>query len=380
VERVVPIYHNQQPRAIAPMKLTIYDELPSPRAPKPSSLRMSSWLGEGRDRSSKLQKRKSLLNGPSSRLSRRQKRTISAPTNFRRVQPARRRVSFRPLELSIYMPGNQLPDLPEFSKFDVEYPSIPSRARDNPYYRRYSDTPSTFTIPRKPVGSLRRKSSPVDNQDAFLGHRSARSESRLSRPATIYRENSRRHNRARSTPIMSPTPRTFPADSTTDGRSHVPSMRYSSRTESSSAFPEFVLADTYRAPMPRSDSLGNWALGSPSGLQTPPTSFSSRGTRSRKPSDSTIISTNTLTAASRRTPSLASSLTSAGTLYQPTPFPEASEKTYEIALDNAMRPKTGNPRYEETYPTIYESEQYHFTPPMSNSPRMVNVNDIGLAF
>ncbi|KMU77750.1 hypothetical protein CISG_01506 [Coccidioides immitis RMSCC 3703] len=156
VERVVPIYNNQQPKAIPPMKLVIYGDLPSPNEPHPPFLNISKWKTEGRDLASKLNKRKGLLSRVLS-TNEQKRRMISAPTNFRRVPTqVNRRLSFRPLELSIYLPGNRLPDLPEFCDFDLDGPRVPPKAIWSPsfnsHHRRYSDTPSTFSVPRKPVG------------------------------------------------------------------------------------------------------------------------------------------------------------------------------------------------------------------------------------
>ena len=92
------------------------------------------------------------------RMSRSRRPTIGDPSNFRRVPVSdRRREDFRPLELSIYLPGNRLSPLPIFGEtfedrvIDLEYPpNALLRARsDSLLYR-----PSTsFKIPRKPVAS-----------------------------------------------------------------------------------------------------------------------------------------------------------------------------------------------------------------------------------
>jgi hypothetical protein len=81
---------------------------------------------------------------------------IGAPSDFRHVEnglPNRRAEGgFRPLELSIYMPDNQLsPLLPHFADVDKELPTPPPAA----YSHSRTDSGSTFTIARKPVGSSR---------------------------------------------------------------------------------------------------------------------------------------------------------------------------------------------------------------------------------
>ena len=116
--------------------------------------------------------------------------TISKPTDFRRsdasfdflthenaqllraVSPVERRLSpFRPLQLSIYIPGNELPALPRFSDDDNDddvVPPVPGIERppqalmtmkSEPIMNRrlssYDRRLSSFSIPRKPVGGSR---------------------------------------------------------------------------------------------------------------------------------------------------------------------------------------------------------------------------------
>jgi hypothetical protein len=90
---------------------------------------------------------------------------IGAPTDFRRVTeplPVRRRRSFRPLELSIYLPSGRLSPLPDFSTSDWEarIPELPAPARA---LLRHSspggpggdnDENQNFRIARKPVMSM----------------------------------------------------------------------------------------------------------------------------------------------------------------------------------------------------------------------------------
>ena len=96
---------------------------------------------------------------------------IGAPLGFRRVQsgrisPLRRSPPFRPLQLSIYLPGNELPDLPIFwedgadktEEVTLERPAqalLKSRS-DSMLLRHPS---SSFSIPRKP---LPKRTSSVD--------------------------------------------------------------------------------------------------------------------------------------------------------------------------------------------------------------------------
>lgn len=88
---------------------------------------------------------------------------IGAPSEFRRVQsgrisPLRRTPPFRPLQLSIYLPGNELPDLPIFWEdgadktkgVTVERPAQALlKSRSDSMLPRHPS--SSFSIPRKPV-------------------------------------------------------------------------------------------------------------------------------------------------------------------------------------------------------------------------------------
>ena len=94
---------------------------------------------------------------------------IGAPSEFRRVQsgrisPLRRTPPFRPLQLSIYLPGNELPDLPVFwekgadktQDVTLEKPvQALLKSRSDPML--LSHPSRSFSIPRKPLPT--RKSS-----------------------------------------------------------------------------------------------------------------------------------------------------------------------------------------------------------------------------
>jgi hypothetical protein len=149
---------HSQPHLVPPMKLVFYDNLPSPGPASRSSF-LPPWVSETKSLASRASSRASLL--VRRKTTARKRPTISGPTDFRRVDSRRtRRRSFRPLELSIYLPGNRLSDLPEFLCFDVETPGQPSpppRALVSPFesarpsIRRPQSAP--FQLARKPVGS-----------------------------------------------------------------------------------------------------------------------------------------------------------------------------------------------------------------------------------
>ncbi len=172
---------HDQPKPLPPLKLGHYEERPSTG----SSFAPSYWLAEGRGLVSRASSRASF----SGRGSMARRPTISNPSDFRRVHiPTGRRESFKPLELSIYLPGNRLSPLPIFCESSGDgfvEPTYPAnaliRARsDSLIYR-----PSTgFTIPRKPVASISEVSS--------------MSESRLSIDARLARCSMSTHSRSHS--------------------------------------------------------------------------------------------------------------------------------------------------------------------------------------
>ncbi|MCJ1278484.1 hypothetical protein MMC21_006301 [Puttea exsequens] len=165
---------SEQPTLQPPPKCSVDLDRSLPPVPRssasdrpPSSRRRhSTWIAEG----------KAFATRPLSRASfastRRSSRpTIGAPTDFKRVQsgrisPVRRTQPFRPLQLSIYLPGNELPDLPIFWTEDeeededagVERPvQALLKSKSDPMLLR---RPSySFSIPRKPLPS---RSSSID--------------------------------------------------------------------------------------------------------------------------------------------------------------------------------------------------------------------------
>lgn len=119
-----------------------------------SSHRPSQWLIEGRNFASRASSRASFTRRTVPR-----RPTIGAPSDFRKVErPLERLEGFRPLELSIYLPGNELPSLPIFSGAYKEggdaglmYPApVLTKAKSESLLSRPS---TSFTIARKPIKS-----------------------------------------------------------------------------------------------------------------------------------------------------------------------------------------------------------------------------------
>ena len=144
---------HQQPRLVPPPVAEVDERL---------STRGREWVQRSRSFASRASSRGSLavrrkMTGYQDQQRRPLK--IGAPSDFRHVEnglPRRIGGGFRPLELSIYMPDNQLsPLLPHFADVDKELPFPPPVA----YSHSRTDSSSTFTIARKPIGSSSRASS-----------------------------------------------------------------------------------------------------------------------------------------------------------------------------------------------------------------------------
>jgi hypothetical protein len=158
------VCHNQ-PHLVPAMKLVVYDDLPSPGIHHQSRNSLSSWLGEGRHLASRASGRASI----SWKRQTAAPLKISAPSDFRRVQSFQIEPSptkFQPIQLSIHRSGNRLSDLPSFESFDVNDNSqrmtlaVPPRAlsRTGIQSRRCQSSEARFSVSRKPVGSVNRRS------------------------------------------------------------------------------------------------------------------------------------------------------------------------------------------------------------------------------
>jgi hypothetical protein len=142
---------HHQPRLIPP-PIPEPQERPSTRG-RELVTRARSFASRASSRGSFSVRRKlNTYNGP-------RRPRIGAPSDFRRVENAipRRTAYFRPLELSIYMPENQLsPILPHFGETDDL--SFPKDDKELPYpptaiTHSRSESALSFRIPRKPIRS-----------------------------------------------------------------------------------------------------------------------------------------------------------------------------------------------------------------------------------
>jgi hypothetical protein len=149
IERPMRIEH-QQPRLIPP---------PIPEPEERPSTRSREWVTRSKSFASRASSRGSFsvrrklntYNGP-------RRPRIGAPSDFRHIENSMPRTErFRPLELSIYMPDNQLsPILPHFGTDDLSFPPddfddfrFPPTAMTH----SRSDSALSFRIPRKPIRS-----------------------------------------------------------------------------------------------------------------------------------------------------------------------------------------------------------------------------------
>lgn len=166
VEREMQVCHTQ-PHLVPPMKLVVYDDLPSPGAHHQHRNSLSSWISEGRNLASRASTRASISWKRHSTTPLR----ISAPSDFRRVQsfqpPPPLPTKYQPLELSIYRSGNRLSDLPSFDSFQLDEEgrqrqtlAVPPRALSPTriHTRRCQSNERPLVVSRKPVGSGNRRS------------------------------------------------------------------------------------------------------------------------------------------------------------------------------------------------------------------------------
>ncbi|KAL9010997.1 MAG: hypothetical protein Q9173_004125 [Seirophora scorigena] len=146
LNKYAEVYH-EQPRPTSALVFDFDNVRPCSHASRPSQ-----WMAESRSHAFRASRRAS----SATRRSTSRRPTIGAPSEFRRVeQRSGRDPSFRPLQLSIYLPGNELPSLPTFREEEEEdnagltYPAqVLVKSRSDSMLSR----PSTaFSIPRKPV-------------------------------------------------------------------------------------------------------------------------------------------------------------------------------------------------------------------------------------
>lgn len=161
-----------QPHLVPPMKLMVYDDLPSPSVDHQRHNSLSSWISDGRTLASRASTQASMSFKRQSTVPLK----IGAPSDFRRVggfsfQPSTPRTppiptKYQPLELSIYRSGNRLSDLPEFDDFkfneDRHRQTLavppPALSPNGVRAQRRQSANARLSMSRKPVGSGNRRS------------------------------------------------------------------------------------------------------------------------------------------------------------------------------------------------------------------------------
>ncbi|MCJ1316836.1 hypothetical protein MMC15_002157 [Xylographa vitiligo] len=144
----------QQPPLIPPPKIDFGISHPIIR----NKSQTSRWNSDNRT----LLSRASSIASYATRKSRSRRPIIGAPSDFRRVETplGRQEKGFRPLELSIYIPGNELPVLPIFNR-DGSIDLSKLEALPQAHLRKtrsetvLSRSSTAFSIPRKAVDSQR---------------------------------------------------------------------------------------------------------------------------------------------------------------------------------------------------------------------------------
>ncbi|PGH18328.1 hypothetical protein AJ80_04506 [Polytolypa hystricis UAMH7299] len=344
IEREMKICHDQ-PHLVPPMRLILYDDLPPSPTIRSRSSTISHLVTEGRNLAAKASDRASLsIRRISLKPSR--KLAIGSPHDFRRVPPRSRVSPFRPLELSIYSPGNRLSDLPEFDHFDLEDPewlrrppNVFSPVED---YRRYSDLPP-FKVPRKPVSLTTHRSS---GRMEVLDRRCTLPEPLVGSQQASPRPDSPIHVRSKSEPL-----RDTPSPTNTERQ----------------AEDELVLSNNLLnevPPLPELRSAGS------------PNERSTLHSRSRTLSGSTITSAKlSRPVSSGRSMSISSALTS--TTIRPSPSMSGIlEKEYEATFDSSSIKHVPS-RLHEPLPPLPVGKESRLT---SEAEYHERINGVGLAF
>ncbi|ODH30419.1 hypothetical protein ACO22_03574 [Paracoccidioides brasiliensis] len=380
VEREMKICHDQ-PHLVPPMKLVLYGELPSPDGTRTSTI--SQWIAEGRSLALKATDRASLSSRKKSSKRVSLKPTISEPSDFRRVNGMRSRLEpFRPLELSIYQPGNRLSDLPEFEAFDIPTPDKLEILPSKPLPKVLLPTETFFVpessmlpfkVPRKPVGSTKNLSLSIGSRIEAYDRRPTLQSSILD-PAPrsaahhVHSNRTPQHNRTTSDPMsfyQKPS-----IDLTNEAQLTPLSDLNSSHHLNLSSDPKF----------PRSQKVTQWLFPKPPAhhpnattqnawvpFPTRPQPTSHSTSHSRTLSNSTISSATMSTmAGTGRTPSLSSAITAA-TVPAPPSILGTLDKEFESMVPTTSHMANSNnkasvSRFEELCPTVYEADYHHCQP------------------
>ncbi|KAL4898036.1 hypothetical protein BDV59DRAFT_53999 [Aspergillus ambiguus] len=416
-ERDMEICHTQ-PHLVPPMRLVVYDDLPSPGLPPRRASSIPSWVVESS---------RSIASRASNRASMTFRRKyaapaplrISAPSDFRRVATFSMKpddTTFTPLELSFNTPKNPLPDLLHI--FDDIPPdddrqrqstlglNRPPRALSSPtganplrFSRSSSHHPSSsFQLPRKPVGSGSRRSSlatleqlldaqPAPIASPLIPHFSTRSSAMTGLTASVISAlpsrldfpgpSSAGITTAPRTPCLpdrpAASPRLPPKDTLPPQyhQQRPPTASLDTRPATTTTTSSSSETTVQRTP-PRAGRVTQWLFQTsswkPAQPSHPVNPFRIRS-RTRTLSGSTVASAQTNMTAAFKTPSVSSAATtlagpppvSARALPSPSPDPfPSSTLAKELELSPApssfSRPLLPSLVDERPHPTIYEGQ------------------------
>ncbi|KAJ5499245.1 hypothetical protein N7453_008296 [Penicillium expansum] len=432
VEREMKVCHTQ-PHLIPPMKLVVYDDLPSPSYHQHRNS-LSSWFNDSRNLASRASNRASMSLKRSSTTPLK----IGAPSDFRRVQsfhdhrpqsfhspPA---PTYQPLELRIHRSGNRLSDLPSFEAFQLnespqrKTPLVPTRALTTSTDVRDRYGQKAFVVSRKPVGSQKRRS--LGNMEPLLVKEPVRTTSTLvphfskvtpiEKPLPEAQAASPVHGRSKSegttlttnTPWPSDTntippwgrvPRTPPAPKSlytsspdTSPSKYSAMSRESPSSASSRTMPSYFSSPRRPSiPLPENrdtidsvpSSLSNrvtqWMFPTPTKPSTPPKQAFLPGVngfnweRARTLSGTTVASTTTTITGGARARNNSSISSAFSSAITPRTSFQVSSSTAEKDVDPGV-----------CYPTIFEGQQQHhqLSSYHDNGHMRYHEPGIGLAF
>ncbi|EFR00095.1 hypothetical protein MGYG_03101 [Nannizzia gypsea CBS 118893] len=399
-EDAITVY-DEQPLPVAPMKLVLYDDIPSsPRRVDSRASLLPNLVNESRSLASRASNRASLLvkHKKKPKHTSVRKLKISGPTDFRHLTarsttpvPRRRRRSFRPLELSIYVEGNQLPDLPAFDNFGLDNFNLES-------FDQGSSQPADTTIESTPDPII----APLPKAVCAPNQRDARQRSEsTSSPFAIARKpigaSSARnslfieiHDRRNTIPdpeklqeIQNAISPPRQSSETLKGYPSLDDLSNLNQTESEVRPPSVNPAkvnNNSSTPIPthyptRSRTIAEW-FAARSNQNRPQSNFryDAPHARSRTLSGSTMVST---TGYSSRNPSLSSSVMMGPITQSPLSFHAVTEKDYEIC-DLAMGYKTSSQEACSTPNEKRQSKALTEKGPFYEIP--LGPNDIGVAY
>ncbi|CAG7973240.1 unnamed protein product [Penicillium salamii] len=422
VEREMKICHTQ-PHLVPPMKLVVYDDLPSPSIHQHRNS-LSTWLNEGRNLASRASTRASLPMKRSSTMPLK----ISAPSDFRRVQSFQSPTAYEqhtlqspttkyePLDLRIHRSGNRLSDLPSFDSFQLnESPQrmtlpAPPRALTTPTNVRDRRCQTTYSVSRKPVGSENRRSlgkspvieKPVRITSSLVPHFSTVTpveipvqEARAA--SSTHPSNTRGIRLSLTTPLPShevdtqswgvpqtpPSTKSLHTDSTTTSPSkYSPTSQVSPSSASTRTMPTMSSLDRPSLPSfdrntfpPTPSSVSNrvtqWIFPNDKSTKISPPEDNFNWERSRTLSGTTAASTSTVTGPRTRNNSSISSVFSSAIT------PRTSFSFHPSSPEKDLDPGPGR-----CQPTIFEGEQQNH--PLygyeGNETTRFRESGIGLAF